>query len=474
MSAVLALPEIFFGLAGMMLLLYGVFRRAQIMPWLVVAAFLLAAGLVVRDPSSGLAFHDMFISDAYSRFMKLALLGTGALVLAMSLPVLKQTDLAKPEYFVLMIFSMLGMMLMVSAHDLLAMYVGLELQGLPLYVLAAFRRDDTRSSEAGLKYFVLGAVASAVLLYGISLLYGHTGNTNFAALARALKDVPSLPYGAFGGLVFITVGMAFKVAAVPFHMWAPDVYEGAPTPVTAFFATAPKLAALALLTRLFLHPLGGLAHQGQQILVFVAVATMLLGSFAGLIQTNIKRLMAYSAIANAGTILVGLAAGGNAGAQSVLIYLLIYAVNVTGAFAVILSLRRHGEEAERIDDLAGLSKTHPLRAAAMAVFLFSLAGVPPLAGFFGKYFVFLAAVKAEMVPLAVIGVLASVVAAGYYVRLVKIMYFDEPTAEPLDPVRDHSLRGVTAMAALAVLLFAVYPAPLIECALKAAQSLFNA
>jgi NADH-quinone oxidoreductase subunit N len=476
MTASLAMPEIFLATAGLLLLIYGVVRgdrSAGSTAVLTIWAFMLAAIMMILHPAVGLAFHDMFVNDAFARFVKFALLLASGLSVAMASASPGKLGLAKPEYPLLILFAMLGMMMMVSSNDLMALYAGLELQSLSLYVLTAFRRDDAKASEAGLKYFVLGALASGILLYGISMLYGYAGSTNFTALASAVTGTTKIPAGVTLGLVFVCAGLAFKIAAVPFHMWAPDVYEGAPTPVTAFFAAAPKLAAMALLTRVLMQPFGGVIHQWNAIIMFLAVASMLLGSFAGLAQSNIKRLMAYSAIAHAGTALVGLAAGDQAGVQAVLIYVALYIIAALGVFGVILCLRRRGEEIEKITDLAGLSKTRPMLALAMALFMFSLAGVPPMAGFFGKYFVFLAAVKAGMIPLAIIGVLCSVVATAYYLRIVKVMYFDEPAEEILDEASALSLRVVTAAMALAVVLFVFAPAPLVDAALNAARSLVH-
>jgi NADH-quinone oxidoreductase subunit N len=483
-------PEIFLALSGMLLLLLGALRGDRAAPvagYLAFVALLIAGVLVVNLGNIELpsvaqlnihatcygcsTFKSMFIRDNFASFVKVILLAGAALSLMLSWPYLEIENLEKPEYPVLVVFATVGMMLMVSASDMLSLYVGLELQSLALYVLAAYRRDDARSSEAGLKYFVLGALSSGLILYGISLVYGFAGTAQFAALGKVLAG-PQVSLGVIFGMVFICAAMAFKISAVPFHMWTPDVYEGSPTPVTAFFAAAPKFASFALLTRLLMTPFAGLAHQWLQIIVFIAVASMLLGSFGGLVQSNIKRLLAYSSIANVGYALVGLAAGGANGVQAMLIYFAIYFLNVIGVFGVILCLRRQGQPAERIDDLAGLAKTHPLVALCMVVFMFSLAGVPPLAGFFGKYFVFLAAVKAGYVPLAVIGVLTSVVAAAYYLRIIKLMYFDEPSAV-IDPVPEKSLRTVLAITALTMLLFVLYPGPLVDRALTAAQSLVH-
>ena len=417
-------------------------------------------------------FQSAFVADPFGRFMKLlTLLGAaGALVLAFD--DMKAAKALKFEYPVLLLLATTGMLMMISANDLIALYLGLELQSLALYVVAAFRRDDVRSSEAGLKYFVLGALSSGMLLYGASLLYGFAGTTSFAGIAKAAAQ----PGAAESmllifGLVLLMVGLAFKISAVPFHMWTPDVYQGAPTPVTAFFAAAPKVAAMALLIRVVATAFPGIKPQWGQIVVFLAIASMLLGAFAAIGQTNIKRLMAYSSIANMGYALVGLAAGGANGIQGVVIYLAIYVVMTLGAFACILSMRRDGQSVEDIGELAGLAKTNLPMAFALAMFMFSLAGIPPLAGFFGKFYVFLAAIEADLKVLAVIGVLASVVGAYYYLRIVKIMFFDE--AQPaFAPVRAKAAIVMGAALAL-VICFAVpfIAAPLVEAATAAARSL---
>ncbi|MDD3370907.1 MAG: NADH-quinone oxidoreductase subunit NuoN [Alphaproteobacteria bacterium] len=414
-----------------------------------------------------LAFGSHFIDDGFARFAKTIILIASSLSVLLSWDYFEKEGHARAEYPVLILFVTLGMMLMVSASDLLSLYVGLELQSLSLYVLAAFNRDDSRSTEAGLKYFVLGSLSSGVLLYGASLIYGFAGATDFASLSALLRET-SNP-GVAIGMAFVGAGLVFKLAGVPFHMWAPDVYDGAPTPVTAFFATAPKLAALALLTRFVLSPMDGLSAQWHQAVMFVAVASMLWGAFAGLAQTRLKRLLAYSSIANVGYLLVGLLAGGEGGVQAILIYFAIYALNTLGIFALVLCLRREGRAVDSIDDLSGLSKTHPLAALAMAVLMFSIAGIPPLAGFFGKYVVFLAAVKTGFVPVAVIGVLSSVVAAFFYLRIVKVMYFDEPLLA-LDPLPGWGVRFVLGFSSVAMVALAVLPEPLIQGAVRAAES----
>src|SRR5437899_4132608 len=360
------------------------------------------------------------------------------------------------------------MMVLISAGDLIMLYLGLELMSLALYVVAASNRDNVRSTEAGLKYFVLGALSSGMLLYCASLIYGFTGTVSFAGIAAATKAGTGI--GIVFGLVFLLAGLCFKVSAVPFHMWTPDVYEGAPTPVTAFFASAPKVAAMAVFTRATLTAFPGILLQWQQIVVFVAIASMALGSFAAIGQKNIKRLMAYSSIGHMGFALVGLAAGTPEGAQGVLVYIAIYVAMTLGSFAVILSMKRNGQHVENISDFAGLSRTNPLLAFFFAMLLFSLAGIPPLAGFFAKFYVFVAAIKAGLFTLAVVGVLSSVVGAFYYLTIIKVMYFDEPAGE-IEPMRIE-LRTVLAVAGIFNIFFFVYPGPLVSVATAAAKSLF--
>jgi NADH-quinone oxidoreductase subunit N len=371
------------------------------------------------------------------------------------------------EYSILILLSTTGMMMLISAADLIALYLGLELMSLALYVLAAIDRDSARSTEAGLKYFVLGALSSGMLLYGASLIYGFTGTVSFVGIAKAATH-PSL--GLVFGLVFLFAGFCFKISAVPFHMWTPDVYEGAPTPITAFFAAAPKVAGIAVFVRTTIVAFPGIMSQWQQIVVFVAIASMALGAFAAIGQRNIKRLMAYSSIGHMGFALIGLAAGTQEGVQGVLVYMAIYVSMTLGAFACILAMRRQTGMVEDIGDLSGLARTHPTLAFFLALLLFSLAGIPPLAGFFAKFYVFLAAIKAGLFALAVIGVVTSVVGAYYYLTIVKIMYFDEP-AKGFEPM-PHELKAVLAVTGLFNLLYFLYPGPLIEAANAAAKSLF--
>ena len=477
-----ALPEIVGAVLGMALLMVGVFQRDDTAAAVIAASrrvallalvSLAVVFVLVLTRSTGQTFGDMFVVDAFALFFKVLILATSAISLILARDYLESQGGARFEYAVLVMFATVGMMMMVSANDLLSLYVGLEMQSLSLYVLAAFRRDDLRSSEAGLKYFVLGAVASGFLLYGSSLIYGFAGTTSFDRLGAtfAALDGAAPPIGLIVGLVFVLAGLAFKVSAVPFHMWAPDVYEGAPTPVTAFFSVAPKLAAIGLLVRVLLEPFGALVDQWQQIIILISIASMLLGAFAAIGQRNIKRLMAYSSIGHVGYALVGLAAGTEAGARGIMIYMAIYVVMNIGTFACILVMRRREAMVESLDDLAGLSKTHPRMALAFAVFMFSMAGLPPLAGFFGKLYIFLAAVEAGLYGLAVIGVLSSVVAAYYYIRIVKIMYFEEPTGS-LDKHIPRDIGIVMFGACVAVAFFFLLPGPLLSSAATAASSLF--
>jgi NADH-quinone oxidoreductase subunit N len=413
------------------------------------------------------AFGGSFIVDTFARFLKVLAIAGSAAAILMSIDYDRREGQQRFEYSVLIVLSTLGMLMLISAADLIALYLGLELMSLPLYVVAASHRNSLRSSEAGLKYFVLGALSSGMLLYGASLVYGFTGTVNFSGIAHSAAEAGS---GLIFGLVFLFAGFCFKVSAVPFHMWTPDVYEGAPTPVTAFFSAAPKVAGIAMFVRVAVMAFPGITTQWQEIVAFVSVASMLLGAFAAIGQRNIKRLMAYSSIGHMGFALIGLAAGTPEGVQGVLVYMAIYVTMTLGTFAVILSMRRAGGMVESIDQLAGLARTHPAMAFAMAMLLFSMAGIPPLAGFFAKFYVFLAAIKAGLYVLAVIGVLASVVGAYYYLAIIKAMYFDEP-AEGFVGM-PAALKVVLGVCALFNIVFFIYPAPLVGVASAAARSLF--
>lgn len=465
------LPELVLAAGAMVLLMIGAFRGQQttaLVTGLAICLLIVVGVLELTLPAGKLTtFGGSFIVDNFARFLKILALIGSAVTLILSREYLSDPSRRIFEYPILVLLSTLGMMVLISAGDLIMLYLGLELMSLALYVVAASNRDDVKSTEAGLKYFVLGALSSGMLLYGASLVYGFTGTVNFAGIAAGAK------MGSIGivfGLVFLLAGLCFKVSAVPFHMWTPDVYEGAPTPVTAFFASAPKVAAMAVFVRVALTAFPGIVPEWQQIVVFVSIASMALGSFAAIGQKNIKRLMAYSSIGHMGFALVGLAAGTAEGAQGVLVYISIYVAMTLGTFTIILTMKRNGHHVERISDFAGLSRTNPLLAFMFAMLLFSLAGVPPLAGFFGKFYVFVAAIKAGLFTLSVIGVLCSVVGAFYYLSIVKVMYFDEPLTK-LDPMR-LELRTVLAVAGLFNLLFFVYPGPLVSAATAAAKSLF--
>ena len=372
------------------------------------------------------------------------------------------------EFPILILFSTLGMMVMVSANDLLAMFIGLELQSLSLYVLAALNRNSLLSSEAGIKYFILGALSSGLLLFGISYIYGFSGNTNFNLIA---VNYNSESLGLLIGIVFVLAGLAFKVSAVPFHMWTPDVYQGAPTPITAFFALAPKIAAMGLLVRFLFNSFGELYLDWQQIIFFISIASMMLAAFAAIAQTNIKRLMAYSSIGHIGYALIGVACVSSEGLRSLLIYLMIYLVMNVSVFTVILSLKRNDAYFENISDLSGMYKNHPFTTILVALMMFSLAVIPPLAGFFGKFYIFVAALESNMVFLAVIGIIASVISAFYYLRIVKIMYFDEPKEE-FDGVNIRSLQVLFYPSSFLVILFFIYPAPIIQLSEYAIKSFY--
>src|SRR6266542_3932407 len=465
------LPEMVLAVGAMALLMFGVFRgerASSMVNWAAIALLVLVAIIVALLPQGRLtSFGGSFVLDNFARFMKVLALAGSAFAIAMLVGDVESERQRRFEYPVLIVLSTLGMMALISATDLIALYLGLELMSLCLYVLAAIRRDSVRSTEAGLKYFVLGALSSGMLLYGASLIYGFTGTVSFAGIAKASTQAD---LGLVFGLVFLFAGFCFKVSAVPFHMWTPDVYEGAPTPITAFFAAAPKVAGIAMFVRTTIVAFPGILTQWQQIVVFVAIASMALGSFAAIGQRNIKRLMAYSSIGHMGFALVGLAAGTAEGVQGVLVYMAIYVTMTLGMFACILSMRRDGQMVENIADLAGLARTKPAMAFFLAMLLFSLAGIPPLAGFFAKFYVFLAAIKAGLFTLAVIGVVTSVVGAYYYLAIVKTMYFDEP-AKPFEPM-PYELKAVLAVTGLFNLLFFAYPSPLIEAADAAAKSLF--
>jgi NADH-quinone oxidoreductase subunit N len=438
----LILPEELLSAAGMVLLLVAAWagdKSARVITILscvvLAAAFALVAPSVCAGAAGAdtLGFFGQFRADAFAGFAKLMIYAASGAALVIAPAYFSRLRAMRAEYPVLVLFSAVGMSVMVSASDLMSLYVGLELQSLSGYVLAAFLRYDTRSSEAGLKYFVLGALASGILLFGVSLTYGFAGSTNFEAIRGSMAG--GLSMGALFGLVFVLAGLAFKISAVPFHMWTPDVYEGAPTPVTAFFASAPKVAAIALVTRVSIEAFGNQADAWRQVVIFAALASIVVGALGAIGQGNIKRLLAYSSINNVGFILIGLACATAKGASAMLVYLAIYVAMTIGSFVAVLMMRdAEGEPLEGIADLSGLSRTRPALALCFAVMMFSLAGIPPLFGFWGKFVVFQAAVQADLVALAALGIAASVISAFYYIKIVKVMYFDEPA----DTIRGRS------------------------------------
>ncbi len=474
-------PEVFLAISALGCLLYGAltgrnsFSRIALV---CIICLMLALLFLLFSGNSGKTSdaNGLVVIDQFSVFMKtLVILGACAGII-FSVDFNRREAIEKFEYPVIIIFSVIGMMLMISSNDLITLYLGLELQSLSLYVLASFKRDSVRSTEAGLKYFVLGALSSGMLLYGASLVYGFTGTTQFSAIAQAILEAEEvtnnrISLGLLFGLVFVLAGLAFKVAAAPFHMWSPDVYEGAPTPVTAYFSMAPKIAATALLIRVVVEPFGPLTAQWQQILWVVSVLSMAVGAFAAIWQTNIKRLMAYSSIGHIGYALIGLVTGGRLGVAAVALYLAIYLFMTLVSFGAILAMRVQGRVVEGISDLSGLSKTHPILAIALAGVMFSMAGIPPLAGFFAKFYIFDAAIRSGFFYLAIIGVASSVVGSFYYLRIIKVMFFDG-VSESLDRPVNGTLNAMIAVGAVVTFFFFILPAPLVEAADAAAASLF--
>lgn len=480
LDIIAVLPELLLFIGSMGLLMLGVFARGDVVRstnYAALGLLALAALLVMTGPMlSGreyTAFNGSFIVDRFAIFMKVLTFAATALAIVLAQSFMAREGLARFEYAVLLLLAATGMSMMISANDLIALYMGIELQSLSLYIITVINRENRRAAEAGLKYFVLGALSSGLMLYGMSLIYGFSGTTQFAEIAEVLRAAETLPAPHVIGLVFLLAGLAFKLSAVPFHMWTPDVYEGAPTPVAAFLAAAPKLAAMAVLIRLAFVAFPDALPAWQQIAVFIAAASMLLGSFAAIGQSNIKRLMAYSSIGHIGFALTGLAAGSQVGVTAIIVYMLLYTVMTLGAFACILSMRRENGMAEQISDLAGLHRAQPYMAACLAIFMFSMAGLPPLAGFFGKLFVLRAAIDSELYVLAVLGVISSVVAAYYYLRIVKIIYVDAPAEETLIPM-PRELVFTAGIAAAFVLLFFVWPLPFVSLAHEAGSAFFGA
>ena len=457
-------PEIFISLAIMFLLILGVFKKksSDLIHYLSIISLLITGILILNNPSDTIItlFSGSFIIDNLSSFMKsLTILG-GATILLISKKFLELSKIFLIEYPILILSSILGMMVMISSNDLIVFYIGLELQSLALYVLASFNRDQLKSSESGLKYFVLSALSSGLLLYGCSLIYGFSGSTNFDVIANTIS---SSHYGLTFGIVFVLVGLSFKISAVPFHMWAPDVYEGSPTPVTLFFSVVPKIAALTVFIRFLYIPFINMIDQWQPILIFISIASMIFGAVAAIGQKNLKRLIAYSSIGHIGYALAGLSVGTNEGLQSSIVYISIYIVMNLGFFSCLLMMKKNDLYFETIDDLSGLSRNHPILSICFMVVLFSLAGIPPLAGFFAKFYIFKSVIEQSMYFLAIVGLLSTVIAAFYYLRIIKVIYFDEPK-EKYDT--DHSiwLKISLTFSTLLILLYFTFPSKLLEIA----------
>ena len=455
-------PEIFVSLSIMFLLILGVFKKnsTNLVHYLSIGFLLITGILTINNPLdiSISLFSGSYTVDSLSSFMKILTILGGAIVLLISRNYLRLFNIFLIEYPILILCSILGMMVMISSNDLIIFYVGLELQSLALYVLASFKRDQLKSSESGLKYFVLSALSSGLLLYGCSLIYGFSGSTNFNIISETMN---SMNYGLTFGIVFILVGLAFKISAVPFHMWAPDVYEGSPTSVTLFFAIVPKIAALTVFIRFLYVPFANMVDQWQTIIVFLSIASMIFGAVAAIGQNNLKRLIAYSSIGHIGYMLAGLVVGTNEGIQSSIVYITIYVVMNLGLFSCLLMMKRNNQYFETIEDLSGLSKNHPILSLSLLVILFSLAGIPPLAGFFAKFYVFKTVIEQSMYFLAIVGLLSTVIAAFYYLRIIKVIYFDEEK-EKYD--KDHSmwLKISLTFSTLLTLFYFIFPSKLVE------------
>jgi NADH-quinone oxidoreductase subunit N len=458
----LLLPEIFVSFSIMFLLLLGVYKKnsSNIVHNLAVASLLITGILIFNNPLDQkiLLFNDSYTIDDLSSFMKILTILGGAFVLSISTKYLKTFKIFLIEYPILILSSILGMMVMISSNDLMVFYMGLELQSLALYVLASFNRDQLKSSESGLKYFILSALSSGLLLYGCSLVYGFSGSTNFNIIGDAMD---SSNYGLTFGIVFILVGLAFKISAVPFHMWAPDVYEGSPTVVTLFFAIVPKVAALTVFIRFLYTPFINMIDQWQPILIFLSIASMIFGAIAAIGQNNLKRLIAYSSIGHMGYALAGLSSGSNEGIQSSIVYMAIYLVMNLAFFSCLLMMKRSDVYYETVDDLSGLSKNHPILSLSLLAILFSLAGIPPLAGFFAKFYIFKAVIEQSMYFLAIVGLLSTVVAAFYYLKIIKVIYFDKEK-EGYDTDHNIWLKGLLTFSTLLILLYFIFPSKLVE------------
>ncbi len=456
------LPEIFISLSIMFLLIVGVFKKnsSSLIYSLSVITLIISLGLIINFPGKEeiYLFNDSYKIDELSILMKIITILSGIFVLVSSYNYTKLEKIFNIEYSILILCSILGMLVMISSYDLIVFYIGLELQSLSLYVLAAFNRNNIKSSEAGLKYFVLSALSSGLLLYGCSLIYGFSGSTNFSLIA---ENIFSSEYGNVFGLVFILAGLAFKISAVPFHMWAPDVYEGSPTSVTLFFAIVPKVAALTVFIRFLYVPFLSLIDQWQPIIIFLALASMIFGAVAAIGQKNLKRLIAYSSIGHMGYALAGLAVGTNSGIQNSIIYICIYLIMNLGIFCCLFMMKRNNKFYDNLDDLSGLSKNHPIISLSLLILLFSLAGIPPLAGFFAKFYIFISVIEQSMYFLAIVGLVSTVVSAFYYLRVIKIIYFDPPV-EQYDQTKYLGLKISLALSTILMLLYFIYPSGLIN------------
>ncbi len=456
------LPEIFISLSIMFLLIFGVFKKnsSSLVYSLAIITLIIALGLIINFPQEQeiSLFNNSYKIDRLSTFMKVITIVSGIFVLVSSYSYAKIEKISNIEYSILILCSILGMLVMIGSYDLIVFYIGLELQSLSLYVLAAYNKNNKQSSEAGLKYFVLSALSSGLLLYGCSLVYGFSGSTNFYLIS---ENIFTSENGNVFGLVFILVGLAFKISAVPFHMWAPDVYEGSPTSVTLFFAVVPKVAALTVFIRFLYVPFLNLIDQWQIIIIFLSLASMIFGAVAAIGQKNLKRLIAYSSIGHMGYALAGLAVGTNSGIQNSIIYICIYLIMNLGVFCCLFMMKRNNQFFDNMEDLSGLSKNHPIISLSLLVLLFSLAGIPPMAGFFAKFYIFMSVIEESMYFLAIIGLISTVVSAFYYLRIIKIIYFDAPK-EKFDQVDYFGLKLSLALSTLLILLYFIYPSGLIN------------
>ena len=458
----LIFPEIFISLSIMFLLIFGVYKKnsSELVYSLSIISLLIVLALCfnLRTVTEVYLFNESYQIGYLSTFMKILVILSGVFVMSVSLKYLKINNILKIEFPILILSSILGMIVMISSNDLIVFYMGLELQSLSLYVLASFNKDNILSSESGLKYFILSALSSGLLLYGCSLIYGFSGSTNFIQIS---ENIDINQYSLTFGIVFILVGLAFKISAVPFHMWAPDVYQGSPTPVTLFFAILPKVAALTVLIKILYVPFLNLIEQWQMIVIFLSIASMIFGAVAAIGQKNLKRLIAYSSISHMGYTIAGLSTGTNEGIQSSIIYISIYVVMNLGFFCCLLMLKRDGKYYETVEDMSGLSKNHPILSFSLLLILFSLAGIPPLAGFFAKFYVFMAVIKSEMYFLAITGLLSTVIAAFYYLRIIKIIYFD-PEKEKFDTHHNIALKVSLFITTIFILFYFIFPSTLIQ------------